>query len=104
MLFVFVVHLKAPAAENSPFMADYKSSTLKDAGGAYRILIGQLLIQTPDFGVGGDSGACVYAESGDGDVFPVGVFVGKFNDKTKFVVSPAEIMMLKGYEWTNAFV
>ena len=59
-------------------------------------MIGQLLIQTPDFGVKGDSGACVYAERDvERDVFPVGVFVGKFNDKTKFAVSPAEIMNFK---------
>jgi hypothetical protein len=32
------------------------------------------------------------------------IYVGKFNVKTKFDVSPAEIMNFKEYEWTNAFV
>mmetsp|Transcript_1912 Transcript_1912/g.3027 ORF Transcript_1912/g.3027 Transcript_1912/m.3027 type:complete len:370 (+) Transcript_1912:974-2083(+) len=64
----------------------------------FKLLLGQYLVQSsPDFGVDGDSGSMVYAES-DSAVFIVGTLVGGFMNDGYFVVSPADVLC-DGMKW-----
>jgi len=102
------IHIKKPMdySEKRPvFLCERRSQHLKDDPSLssevkdnFKLLLGQYLVQSsPDFGVGGDSGSMVYAES-DSAVFIVGTFVGSFNNDGYFVVSPADVLC-EGLKW-----
>jgi hypothetical protein len=81
-----LIHTKGAFDQND---MEYRSPTLE------RILLGQYMIVGSDFGVPGDSGGLVYVESVTGEKRIVGIFVGSFNqEKTKFVASPAEVLLV----------